>query len=134
MIFGSSHHETRPAGGVLENFTMCAEKNFFYNGYIKSIFDPVKIFAANVHTSLCCNGFHCLNENGEIIIDIPTDNISFDKIRINHYFCKSKEEYIAIKMSRGDVAFGITPKNTTLQFFHKYDQNILTDTDILSRI
>ena len=26
LIFGSNHHEKRPEGGVLENYTMCAEK------------------------------------------------------------------------------------------------------------
>ncbi|MBQ7733401.1 MAG: glycosyltransferase family 2 protein, partial [Synergistaceae bacterium] len=42
LIFGSSGHETKPEGGVLKNFTRCAEKNFRANHHIKTICDPMK--------------------------------------------------------------------------------------------
>ena len=132
LIFGSSHHEKRPAGGVLENFTMCAERNFFVNHHIKTICDPAKAIAATGHYSIYSRGFHNLNENGEILSGALTEQVHFDKIRINHYFTKSKEEYIAIKMERGEVATGVTRKK--IEPFYDHDRNEVIDTEILSRI
>ena len=131
LIFGSSHHEKRPAGGVLENFTMCS-KNFRSNGFTKYICDPLKTLAAGVHMPVLRKGSCNLDENGDIVDNIPTDKFSFEKIRINHYFCKSLEEYTAIKMGRGDVTFGVTVKK--IGMFHDHDQNEEIDTEILSRI
>ena len=132
LIFGSSHHEKRPAGGVLENFTMCAERNFFVNHHIKTICDPAKAIAATGHYSIYSRGFHNLNENGEILSGALADQVHFDKIRINHYFTKSKEEYIAIKMERGEVATGVTRKK--IEPFYDHDRNEVIDTEIISRI
>ena len=133
LIFGSSHHEKRPAGGVIENFTMCAEKNFYPNHFTKIICDPTRILTQSVHDATCRKGYYILNENGGIS-NWPTKEVLFDKIRINHYFCKSKEEYIAIKQARGDVFFGISSKNTTLNVFNSHDRNEVIDTEILSHV
>ena len=137
LIFGSSHHEKKPEGGVLENFTMCAEKDSFWqNRFIKAIIDPARVLVQFVHSPTCRKGYYYLDENGEIIKLISgtlSEQVHFDKIRINHYFCKSLEEYIAIKQARGDVFFGRSLKNTTLDFFYDCDRNDIIDTEILSR-
>ena len=134
LVFGSSHHEKRPAGGVIENFTMCAERDFMPNRHIKTICDPVKAISAGAHYTMYSRGFHNLDENGEIIGGALSGQPHFEKIRINHYFCKSKDEYIAIKMKRGDVALGISSKNTTLNVFNSHDRNEVIDTEILSHV
>ena len=134
LIFGSSRHEKRPTGGVLENFTMCAKRDFSANHHIKTICDPVKAISAGAHYTIYTRGFSNLDENGEIIGGALSKQVRFDKIRLNHYFCKSKEEYIAIKMKRGDVALGISSKNTTLDVFYSHDRNDTIDTEILSHV
>ena len=134
LIFGSSHHEKRPEGGVLENFTMCAEKDFPANCLTKYICNPMKILTTSTHGSFCRKGYYFMNEDGDILDRPKKEEVHFEQIRINHYFCKSKEEYIAIKMKRGDVFFGISSKNTTLNVFNFHDRNDIIDTEILSRI
>lgn len=128
LIFGSSGHETKPEGGVLENYLMCSEKNFGPNHFIKTISDPSKILGfGNPHNPIYKFGFHNLNENGEISHYPQTKEVNHEKIRINHYFTKSKEEYIK-KKNRGNVAF---KEFRTDRDFYGHDQNIIKDTKIL---
>ena len=85
----------------------------------------------HVHSIFCRRGFDLLNENGDIL-DGSQREVHFDKIRINHYFCKSLEEYTTIKMGRGDVFWGELQKK--IPAFHAHDRNEFTDTEILSHI
>ena len=130
LIFGSSGHETKPEGGVLKNFLMCAEKNFGPNQLVKTICDPEKVLSfTSPHTPAYVKGYNNLNENGEII-NINYKDVSFDKIRVNHYWSKSKEEFIK-KRARGRPDGGAT---RTMDDFYSHDQNIIKDTEILSHI
>ncbi|MBR1438110.1 MAG: glycosyltransferase family 2 protein [Synergistaceae bacterium] len=129
LIFGSSGHETKPEGGVLENYTMCSEKDFSPNLHIKTICDPMKVrYYGQCHFPTYIKGFYNLDENGEIVQGPRTKEVSFSKIRINHYFTKSKEEYI-LKKNRGNA-----DNNTmrTMDDFYRHDQNVIRDTEILS--
>ena len=129
-MFGSNGHEKRPAGGVLENFTRRAEDNFSCNRHVKTICDPAKTLAIKVHYPLCYRGFHNLNENGEIIYTYASESVCFSKIRINHYFTKSLEEYI-IKRNRGRAT---TKDIRSMRDFEAFDQNVILDTEILSHM
>lgn len=127
LMFGSSGHETKPKGGVLKNFVMCAEKDFSANRHIKTICDPMKVLGIyNPHFAVYIRGFHNLNENGEIIESHHTEEVSFEKIRINHYYAKSKEEFIE-RRAKARL------KGSMGGFYH-YDQNVVKDTEILERI
>ena len=136
LIFGSNGHETKPAGGVLKNFTRCAVKDFGPNHFIKTICDPMKVFSIlDAHTLLYYKNFINLDENGNSIGDVVnisrTETVNFDKIRINHYFTKSKQEHDA-KIKRGDVASKNGEKYT--KTFNHHDRNEVLDTEILSNI
>ena len=131
-IFGSSGFEKKPEGGVLKNFVMRAEDDFGVNRHIKTICDPMKVFTLiNPHFPLYKRGFYNLYENGEKVPLDPKDwkEIHFNKIRINHYVVKSKEEFLE-KRSKGDEAGSIR----TMEYFTGHDQNVIKDTEILSRI
>ena len=130
LIFGSSHHEKRPAGGVLENFTMCAERNFTANHEIKTICDPARALSMSIHNATYIRGFYTLDENGRIIDGIYSEEVHFDKIRINHYFGRSREEFI-IKKNKG---FASCIGSRDMSEFDLYDRNEVIDTEILSRI
>ncbi|MBQ7562196.1 MAG: glycosyltransferase family 92 protein [Synergistaceae bacterium] len=131
LVFGSNGHESKPAGGVLENFTMCVEHDNPGNFHIKTICDPLKVFCwYHVHFPLYYREFYNLSENGEIIDGPFSKTVSFDKIRINHYVYKSKEEFIQ-KIARGRADVDIKRK---LEDFHGHECNINTDTEILSHI
>ena len=130
-IFGSSGCITKPEGGVLENYTMRSEDNFEANLHIKTICDPQKVFFyGHCHYPTYRKGFCNLDENGNIVTGPFTSRVSFSKIRINHYYCKSREEYIAkMKRGRADALLFNDMSN-----FNKYNQNVMHDTEILSRI
>ena len=129
-IFGSNHHEKRPEGGILENYTMRSLDNFFVNRHIKTICDPAKTFFVVIHDVLCYKDFCNLDENGERIDGPLTQSVHFSKIRINHYFCKSLEEYIEKrKRSRAD-----TGETRPMSDFTGHDQNVIHDTEILSHV
>lgn len=130
LIFGSSHFEKKPNGGVLENFIMCAEPNFPDNFHIKTICDPIKVLSfSNPHFPFYRKGFQNLTENGENIYGATSKYVSFNKIRINHYYSKSKEEFIAKKNKGNEV--GIAIRN--MKNFERLDQNVIKDTEILER-
>ena len=131
LIFGSSGYETKPAGGVLKNFVMCAEKDFQKNLHIKTICDPQKVLCfLSPHRPDYIRGYCELDENGEVIKGSLTDEVSFNKIRVNHYWSKSKEEFLK-KQARGRSDGGIT---RGMEEFYVHDQNIIKDTEILSHI
>lgn len=131
LIFGSSGHETKPAGGVLKNFVMCAEKDFSVNHHVKTICDPQKVLCfLSPHCPNYIRGYCELDENGEVIKGSLTDEVSFDKIRVNHYWSKSKEEFLK-KQARGRPDGGII---RGMDDFYAHDQNIIKDTEILSHI
>ena len=129
-IFGSNGHITKPEGGVLENYTMRSKDNFESNLHIKTICDPLKVFFyGHCHFPTYRRGFRNLDENGNIVIGPFTSKVSFSKIRINHYFGKSREEFIA-KMNRG---LADTLRFYDMSNFERYDHNVIHDTEILSR-
>ena len=130
LVFGSSGHEAKPVGGVLENYTRCAEKEFDPNYFIKTICDPLKVFFCDVHFCVYYGGFYTLNENGEIILGLSSDTVNFDKIRINHYFSKSRQEFLQ-KRARG---MGDKEGIRNIQEFDAHDRNEVLDTKILSHI
>ena len=131
LVFGSNGHVQKPEGGVLENYTKCADRYFIANQHIKTICDPLKILRfQNPHFPIFCKGFHNLDEDGNVINGPFNQNINFKKIRINHYFTKSQDEYIQ-KMQRGCA---YNPNLRNMQDFYKHDQNYVTDTEILSRV
>lgn len=102
QMFDSNGHETRPNAPVLESFTR-VRKNFTKtNTHIKSIVNPLEVRRLGIHGHAYMCGatavdenFHPLKANADF-----TQKTSMNKIRINHYCSKSKEEFI-LKVQRG---------------------------------
>ena len=132
LMFGSSGHVTKPEGGMLKNFTRCAEKDFERNHIIKTICDPMKVFCWSIcpHYPTYKKGFCNLDENGDPVEKYSTRHVHFEKIRINHYCTRSKEEYMEkITRGRADVK-GVRD----MSGFYEHDRNEQEDTEILERI
>ena len=107
VSYDSNGHRTKPAGGVLENYTRVHyDENLVPFHQIKSIVQPCKVDKIiNPHFALFKDEVLAVNENKEEIGGSLEERayispFSANKIRINHYFCKSEEEYIA-KIERG---------------------------------
>jgi hypothetical protein len=89
-VFGSSGHETRPPGLVIENYLMRIDHPV--NRFIKSIVDPRRaVRCINVH-DFEYESLMTMDENHYPIHGVRSKSVSFSKLRINHYLTKSEEE------------------------------------------
>ena len=143
QTFGTNGHEVADySRGVLERFTRCAPDDWsaviaqdesfvrVSNRYVKLVVNPrsVKIFLGP-HIAVHFGENYSVDERGEKIFTFATDKFSADKIVVNHYNVKSREEF-AIKINRGG-AFSFDTNNNT-KFFQYYDRNEVFDDGILS--
>ena len=100
IIFGSGHIEKKEDDLVINRFKYRSEIDFDKNHHIKSIVNPRKVTVfRNPHFAFMQKGYNTYSVTGEKAENAFVKQISSD-IRINHYFCKSKEEY-AIKKAKG---------------------------------
>jgi hypothetical protein len=100
--FGSSGHETRPSGLVLESYVRRTEA-IGVNRHIKSIVNPMRVRAfASTHFFMFDRGL-TVDERRRPITGPPlsmTEGVSFERLRVNHYVIKSEEEF-RLKVARG---------------------------------
>jgi hypothetical protein len=109
-VFGSSGHRTKPPGLVIENYLRRTGLPGV-NRQIKSIVNPREVRAFCVpHFFMYREGW-AVDENRRPITKSPlslTEEVSFARLRINHYSIKSEEEFRR-KLARGP-ADSSTPK------------------------
>ena len=99
MIYGDNGHKTKTDGLVLERFTAHAEEGFAINRYLKTIANPREIEKADIHFSFYKGGL-AVDENGRFRSGGMGEEPQLKKIRMNHYFGKSFEEFMQ-KRNRG---------------------------------
>lgn len=123
-IYGSSYYEKMPDGLVLENYKLRARDEFIANKHIKTICNPRLVTSfPNPHHPIYQEGFYNIGEDGERI-DGPYNRAgTAEKIRVNHYFTKSKIEYI-LKAFRGKAD---SPGKRAFHDFKKHDGNEIED-------
>jgi hypothetical protein len=94
--FGTSGHRTRPTELVIESYLRRADEHSL-NNIIKSIVDPSRV-------SRCGTAHYFYYESGFAVDEQkrPIDegvryaqSVSFSRLRVNHYWMKSVEEYRA---------------------------------------
>jgi hypothetical protein len=116
--FGNSGHETKPPGLVIENYLM-RSTDVNRNWAIKSIVQPHRTVSAgnNPHYFEYDDRSFAVNENHEQmtgalnrVLPHIHDKPVFERLRLNHYVTKSKEERRA-KLAR-PIAFNGKFKNT----------------------
>lgn len=129
QIFGSSNLETPDwERGVLEQFTWRAPRNWFElpedetppagNIFVKTIANPRFIRSIiNPHFAFYFDGKFAVNSSGERVPYWGCEPVT-DKIVINNYFTKSKEEFQS--------------KASNIEIFDKNNRNDEFDDDILS--
>ena len=100
-LFGSNGEETADySRGVLERFTRRSQS---VSNTIKTIFNPRMVsFFTNPHFPIYFEGFHSVDENGNIVVSSANELATGKKIVMNHYTIKSREEY-AKKVQRGNA-------------------------------
>lgn len=129
QLFGSGNHLKRTNLSQRESYTLKAEENFHVNRHIKSIVQPKYVAkAGNAHHFNYKKGYFAVNENFERVEGSQAD-VSINKIQVNHYYCRSLEEY-ADKVNRGRAD---SKNKRSMQEFHNHDAeaNVVKDTTIL---
>ena len=93
IYFGSNGLQERPAGGVLENYTRRASVP---NRHVKSIINPRKVIKyGNSHHWLYSGGACAVNTSRTPVVGSFSEPGVIDVLRINHYYSKSREEFMA---------------------------------------
>lgn len=132
-IYGSSGHQQRPKGLVMENYLRRADYSDENNRCIKTIVNPrmVKGYILDPHAPMHYYGYCSVNEIGRVVEGPWNEypNNSYEKIRINHYYCKSVEEG-KIKFDRGLATHEQDIKNDW-EKYSKFDKNDVYDDIIL---
>ncbi len=121
VLFDGNDHIQKPEGLVLENYNRIRNFDSLDEHHIKTIFNPRLVKFASTHNCTYKGKYYTVDENKKIIGNpfpsehwmsaynhikhAVTQEHSINKIRINHYWCKSKEEYIArLKKGFSDIA------------------------------
>ena len=124
-MYGSSGYIDKPEGLCIESFLMRANtKTGNGNKCVKSIVIPscVKIFL-NPHYPKYKFGFYNTNFDGDPVVDYSNKISEYGPIRINHYFTKSRNQWIKRRsLGRADIA-----ENRTMQDFEQHDNNDVKD-------
>jgi len=94
--FGTSGHRVRPDGLVLESYVRRTDA-FGYNRAIKCVVDPRRV------RNFCLAHFFIFTGEPSVVVDenhrpidtkrSRTEEVSFAKLRVNHYWTKSEEEF-----------------------------------------
>jgi hypothetical protein len=96
--FGTSGHRARPPGLVIESYVERAVQPPDAVGFYKSIVDPARTLrCSNYHEFAYAEGFP-VDENFRAIpsqLRQGTSYVSCSRLRINHYWMKSEEEFEA---------------------------------------
>jgi hypothetical protein len=127
-MFGSSGAQKKENLPVCKRFTMAAFREVYANRHVKTIAKPELIRQLSTHRPFLKKGLF-VDEHGREITDRRGihDSVSYDVIRINHYFTKSREEWLK-KITRG---MADCPGNRSEDKFFKTDHNDERDTFIL---
>lgn len=144
QIFGSNNLETADySKGVLERFTRRAPSDWFEpptsttlpvgNIHIKTIANPRFIrYIVNPHYAYYFEGKFAVNTAGERVMHWGNEPVLADKLVVNHYLTKSKEEF-QNKMGRGRTGVDAKEIDTVdMSAFEKNDRNDELDEDILT--
>ncbi|WP_203623411.1 glycosyltransferase family 2 protein [Lacticaseibacillus sp. 866-1] len=124
LIYGSSHFEHQPAGLVTDNFVLRSRFDFTKNLLIKTICNPRRVFYFSLsHAPNYLPGYHAVNELGTVVPWATTKEYSGKRIRLNHYYSKSREAFLK-KRARGSGEV-IAPRR--IEEFKEHDKNDVLD-------
>lgn len=136
-IFGSSGLMEKPEGMVIENYLRRAEDDFEVNGHIKTICNPRCCSGmGNPHYPKYVMGCYCVDDSNHKIDGAFNKKVSFEKVWINHYFTKSRQEW-KYKRERGKADCQEMRKSKEFEFHDRnevYDDTMLKYVNTLKNI
>lgn len=118
LVYGDNGHSTKTDGLIFERFKAHSEREFRANYHVKCLVNPREVVEMNIHGAVYQGGF-ALDENGEVVSDALGKRPSHSRIKINHYFGKSFEEFLR-KRERGRAA---SLGKRDLDIFEEHNRN-----------
>ena len=147
VAFGSNGHDDPPDGFVIENFTNRGELEHRFswprlrdeayppdhplafrpmNTHVKTVLDPARTkWFRTAHHYKYLPGLTAVTEKKEPINSPISESVSIDRLRINHYWSKSRQQLLQ-KITKGDVA----SRNRNRP--HNYSEKIALDRDAVA--
>lgn len=127
-LYGSSGYEKKQQGLLIETFRTRGKNDAWPNFHVKTIVNPrlVKQYISP-HFPLYMLGAWSVDSKHNRQRLWYNHDVDFSVIRCNHYFCKSKEEFIA-KRSRG---MADRQEKYDMSKFNEYDLNDVEDAIML---
>jgi hypothetical protein len=130
VLYGSSGHRQKTDRLVIERFKDHDDWDSHYNHTAKSIVNPRYVFYMTAHIAEYVDGMNSVNTNNEINLKACFDRPALhDKLRVNHYFLKSLEEF-SMKISRGRAT---SPGSFSLEEFYRRDCNNIKNDPIMDK-
>lgn len=128
-MFGSSGEMQKRPVPVCKRFIMASKEQNSVNCHVKCIAVPELVERLNTHRPFLLETGVLVDEFGKEITDPRGlhSSISYDILRINHYYTKSREEWTA-KVARGKADH---PRKRAEESFRNSDFNDERDTFIL---
>jgi hypothetical protein len=128
-LYGSSGKEKQESGLVMERFVRRGDNMHWGNAHIKTICNPRMVkFYISPHFPQYKLGAFTINENGKRLYAWYNHlHTEWSILRINHYYCKSREEYIK-KRARGKA---FRDDLYDMSWFEKYNLNDIIDDAML---
>ena len=123
LCFGSNGHIIKPDGLVIEEYTRRGLEEFRANQNYKTIINPRRVFAfVYPHFPFYLKKCYGVDTDKNMVKTYTKIGV-YNKLRINHYFTKSKEEYEK-KMNRGKAD---RSDYRTMDDFYMHDVNDIED-------
>ncbi|MGH2979536.1 MAG: glycosyltransferase family 92 protein [Solirubrobacterales bacterium] len=94
LVFGTSGHQTPPAGLVVENYTRRLGLERQRSKVVKAVVDPERVVRVgnSAHYFVYRDGVRAVDERRRPVRGEFSDTPSVELLRINHYFTRSQEE------------------------------------------
>lgn len=123
LCYGSSGHKTKQEGFVIANYINRGDESFEANMNYKTIVRPDKVFSyVCPHYPYYYKGIYAVNSAGRRV-NATMEKGDYSRLRINHYFTKSYEEYVE-KMKRGKADQN---DKRGVEDFYRHDVNDIVD-------
>ncbi len=132
VMYGDNGHEKTPEGMCIENFTKRALFGKYGTKMVKTIVNSRNaVDMKNAHVANYKWGLEAYDLDGNIVPTWYHLINDYSTIRLNHYFCKSIEQWHK-RRNLGDVAEADPQKIRSLSDFYNHNNNDVTDISILS--
>ena len=128
VMFGSSGHEKKPEGLLINNFLWRSKLPGPGTNWIKTICNPDLVVKFNhPHYPIYKRGLYGITPKGNRCVNWCNPITEYVGLRINHYFTKSKAQWI----ERRKFDTMNPQKLRTIDQFYKHDTNDIFDDEVL---